>query len=106
MAISPHQQPETDGVHESLATLVAFMGTTDDAIVAAAARREVPRLVGVIEVLLEDHQPGCDTLCAACRPKRGLRWKRRCLPCRVYLAVQLHLDGAATLSRHYTTSTA
>jgi len=95
-----------DRVHESLATLVAFMGTPDDAAVASVARGEIPHLVGAIEELLEEHRPGRGTRCTVCRPKRWFRRGRRCLPCRAYLAVQLHLVRAAPHRRHNTPSAA
>jgi predicted alpha/beta hydrolase len=37
-------------VREALATLIAFMGTPDDAVVASVARGEIPRMVAAAPV--------------------------------------------------------
>ncbi|MFD1149135.1 hypothetical protein [Saccharothrix hoggarensis] len=76
-------------LHEHLDALVRLASTGDDETAAELARTELPRVVAVVEALLDEHTPDEHGRCPTCRT----RWwsRRRPAPCRAYLGAQLCL---------------
>jgi hypothetical protein len=60
----------------------------DERAMAVVARFEVPRLVGALKAVLEEHSPDEHGRCPTCRTKR---FGRTPSPCRAYLTAHLCL---------------
>jgi len=60
----------------------------DDRAVAAVARAELPKLVGALRAVLDEHSPDSAGRCARCRRRR---FGRSPGPCRAYLTAHLCL---------------
>ncbi|RZS34275.1 hypothetical protein EV193_10962 [Herbihabitans rhizosphaerae] len=75
-------------LREYLDDIEDLAGDPDDERAAEVARTELPRVIAALRSLLEEHRPGPDGRCRACRPRLISRPPS---PCRAYLTAHLCL---------------
>lgn len=92
-------------VKSYLATVKCVAADGGDEAALVIARSELPLIVDAFDALFSGHSPDEDGHCRQCR-RTGRWWRRRRVPCRVFLAAQIALFHPAGHGRHLSTKTA